>query len=95
MITFKTTVAEKATVVEFILGDGGVCAPADLVGMKVPEVDGTKGVVLTGRGPIWLYGALVHCYHATAWVATNDPRLGAVVVQSHHEGVTVGDVIPV
>ena len=34
-----------------------------------------KGVVLSGRGPIWLYGFLIHFYHPTKWVATYDPRL--------------------
>lgn len=48
-----------------------------------------------GRGPIWLYGFLVHFYHPTVWVATYDPRLGgAVVVESHSPGVEPGDVIP-
>ncbi len=55
-----------------------------------------KGVILSGRGPIWLYGYLVHFYHPTLWVATYDPRLkGAVVVESHSPEVKVGDVIPI
>jgi len=54
-----------------------------------------KGVILSGRGPIWLYGFLIHFYHPTLWVATYDPRLnGAVVVESHTVKVKIGDVIP-
>lgn len=55
-----------------------------------------KGVILSGRGPVWLYGFLVHFYHPTKFVATYDPRLqGAVVVESHGSQWKVGDVIPV
>ena len=60
-------------------------------------MDGTKGVVLSGRGPVWLYAALAHNYHATAWVGTFEPRLaGAVVVERHVETApAVGAVVPV
>lgn len=55
-----------------------------------------KGVVLSGRGPIWLYCFLTHFYHPTKFVATYDPRLkGAVVVESHGSDYRVGDVIPI
>ena len=55
-----------------------------------------KGVILSGRGPVWLFGFLVHFYHPTKWVATYDPRLqGAVVVESHTPDVEVGDLIPI
>lgn len=54
-----------------------------------------KGVILSGRGPIWLYGFLIHFYHPVKWVATFDPRLqAAVVVESHTPTVEVGDLIP-
>lgn len=73
---------------------GGVISPADLANLNPPAVDGRKGVVISGRGPVWLYGVLVHHYHPTAWVATHDPRLGgAVVVQTHCPGIAVGQVI--
>ena len=55
-----------------------------------------KGVVLSGRGPIWLYGFLIHFYHPTKFIATYDPRLeGAVVVESHGSKYKVGDIIPI
>ena len=54
-----------------------------------------KGIILSGRGPVWLYGFLVHFYHPTPWVAIYDPRLvGAVVVESHTPDRSVGDLIP-
>ncbi|MBT9138487.1 MAG: hypothetical protein DDT31_01052 [Syntrophomonadaceae bacterium] len=75
--------------------EGGVCVPADLKTLEIPTVKGNKGVVLNGRAPIWVFATLVHHFHATLWVATNDPRVGgAIVVESHTKGVEVGDVIP-
>ena len=75
--------------------EGGTCDPADLKTLSIPTVKGNKGVILNGRAPIWVFGTLIHHFHATAWVATNDPRQGgAIVVESHKSGVAVGDVIP-
>jgi CRISPR-associated protein Csx3 len=75
--------------------EGGTCEPADLKSIVIPTVKGNKGVVLNGRAPIWVFGTLIHHCHATQWVATNDPRQGgAIVVESHKSGVSVGDVIP-
>ena len=71
-------------------------SPDVLKEINPPEVPLHKGVILSGRGPIWLYGALVHHYHPTPWVAVYDPRLnGGVVVASHTPGVNVGDKIEV
>jgi len=56
----------------------------------------TKGIVISGRGPIWLFGTLIHEFHPAKWVACFDPRLGGgVVVQSHDPEVKVGDVVEV
>ena len=97
MITFTTTPIEGgATLIEFEI-DGGVCWPADLATLNPPEVDGTKGVVISGRGPVWLYAALAHHYHVTAWVGTFDPRLGGAVVTSRHSRTAppVGTVVEI
>ena len=92
MIIFKTTTSAHHCLVEIELE--GVVTPEALKSMAPPEVDPRKGVVLSGRAPIWLYGALIHEYHPTAWVATFDPRLGgAVVVMSHTPEIRVGDVL--
>ena len=70
--------------------------PDALKSVNPPKVKGTKGVVLSGRGPIWLYCFLVHCYHPTKFIAIYDPRLsGAVIVESHSSGYKVGDVVKV
>ena len=68
--------------------------PQDLPALRLPsELDPQKGVILTGRAPIWLYGWLVHACHYTRWVACYDPRLGAVVVSTHHPEVRLGEVL--
>ena len=91
---FKVEERENYTLIEFQLE--GPIAPKDLKDLELPKVDSTKGVILSGRGPIWLYTYMVHFYHPTAWIATYDPRLGGgVVVASHKPGVSEGDVIPV
>ena len=72
-----------------------VVEPADLTSLSLPEgMDFKKGVVITGRGPIWLYATLVHLCHSFPWVATHDPRNGYVVVQSHSKETFAGDVLP-
>lgn len=93
MITFKTIKKDTYTLIEFEIQDN-VCTPDVLTIMIPPEVDATKGVILSGRGPVWLYGCLLHHYHPTAWVATFDPRIGGgVVVASHTKGLQIGEVI--
>ncbi len=92
-IKFKTEEKKDLTVVEFEL-DGPI-SPEELKSLEVPKVNLKKGVVISGRGPVWFFAFLVHEYHPSKWVGTFDPRLGAVVVQSHDPTVEVGDVIEV
>lgn len=70
---------------------GAIELPAELE----PRTD--AGIVFSGKGPVWLYGHLVHLAHKFAWVATYEPRLCAgVVVQSHvPDGPAAGEVVPV
>lgn len=95
---FKTkpiTVEENlVTVVSIDLG-GSAIEPAILSHLNPPKIDGTKGVVLEGRGPIWLYSYLVHSYHATAWIGVYDPRIGVVVVESHSPRMNTGDIFKI
>ena len=71
-------------------------SPPDLASLPLPPgINTTGGVIVTGRAPIWLYAALVHELHPTAWVACFDPRLnGGVVVATHSRQTSVGQVIP-
>ncbi len=95
MVKFTTKIYDNFTLIEFAIPDN-VCSPEELKELDLPGVDSTKGVIISGRGPVWLFGRLIHHYHPTAWVATFDPRLGGgVVVASHTRGVEVGEVITV
>jgi CRISPR-associated protein Csx3 len=70
--------------------DGGVTDPAEVFSTPLPNVPQNMGVILSGRGPIWLYARLIHHYHPARWIVIHDPRIGYIVVQSHvkerHEG---------
>ncbi len=69
-------------------------SPSVLLKLKTPEADLSKGVVLSGRGPIWLYCYLVHHYRPAKFVAVHDPRLGgAVLVESHTSTRKVGELM--
>ena len=69
--------------------------PDELEHLELPPgIDATGGVVISGRGPIWLYSYLARELHPTAWIACNDPRLGgAVVVGAYSDVVKVGQII--
>ncbi len=96
MITFNVSevLGGEALLVEFEI-EGGVTTPKEAFSVELPPVPYGKGVILSGRGPIWLYGRLLHHFHPAKWVAVFDPRLGAVVVQSHTREVKEGDVIEI
>jgi CRISPR-associated protein Csx3 len=72
-----------------------IITPEDLQGLKIPEnVQFSQGIVIEGRGAIWLYAYLVHECHPAAWVGCYDPRLdGAVVVATHKHEVSIGQVL--
>ena len=89
---FVTRELESFTVIHFELKNS--IEPGILENLKIPSVNPRKGVVISGRGPIWLHCFLAHRYHHTKFVAIYDPRLGAVVVQSHSK-LREGDVLDV
>ena len=92
-LSFKVVEGSEYTLVHFELA--GVLEPGDLQEVKPPAVNPKKGVVLSGRGPIWLYGYLSHYYHPTKFTAIYDPRLGAVVVETHTPERRIGEVIQI
>ncbi|MGE3613751.1 MAG: CRISPR-associated ring nuclease Crn3/Csx3 [Sulfurimonas sp.] len=91
MIFFSTTpiVQHSATLIAFEI-EGGITDPKEVFSTPLPDVPQNMGVILSGRGPIWLYARLVHHFHPARWVAIHDPRIGYIIVQSHvkerHEG---------
>jgi CRISPR-associated Csx3 family protein len=61
----------------------------------LPEIPAGAVVVITGRAPIWRYGAAFHKLHGSpaGVVCCHDPRLGDVVVASHKPGVAEGQIL--
>ncbi len=93
-ITFTVKEEDEYTLVYFELND--IIGPEILKNLTPPKVDGRKGVVLSGRGPIWLYAYLTHYYHPTAYVAVYDPRLGkGVVIETHTQNYKLGDTMDI
>lgn len=98
MVLFKKIIERDFVIINFFLES--VISSEILTILKPPdpvkEKFASKGVILSGRGPVWLYGFLVHFYHPTKFVAIYDPRLeGAVVVENHGSKWKPGDIIPV
>jgi CRISPR-associated protein Csx3 len=84
--------------VEVIIGGNGIISPSQLPQLLklLPEAGGTEGVIVSGRLPVWAYAAICHHFHPRPFIATFEPRLGkGVVVQSHVEGLSVGDLVDI
>jgi len=92
-VRFELKEEQEYTLIHFKLKEN--ISPKILKDLKAPIVNPRKGVILSGRGPIWLYSYLVHYYHPTLFIATYDPRLGAVVIESHTPKYEVGNIIKV
>jgi CRISPR-associated protein Csx3 len=91
-IIFDVKEEEEYSILSFELG--GVISPEDLRVLGPPKVNGSKGVILNGRGPIWLYCFLTHFYHPAKFIGTHDPRLrGAVIVETHSTAYLIGTVL--
>lgn len=94
MINLTAKQHDNFTLIEIDI-EGGICEPSDLKSLGYPLVNSQKGVIISGRAPVWVFATLGHEFHPALWVATFDPRLGGgVVVQSHSKDYQVGDVIP-
>mgnify|MGYP000297784959 CR=1 FL=1 len=83
-------------ILDILLTGDGIIKPSDLKNINLPDsIDYTQGIIINGRGPIWLYAHFVHLLHISAFVGVYDPRIGAVIVQSHKsDSYIVGDIIP-
>jgi len=96
MISFNVEWFDEYVVIQFELVE--VMDPQQLTSIQPPDSFSNKfsdkGVVLSGRGPIWLFGYLTHFYHPTLFVAIYDPRLkSAIIVETHSLKYKIGDII--
>ncbi len=94
MISFSTSSLEQhsATLITFEV-EGGVTTPEEAFGVELAQIPFDKGVILSGRGPIWLFARLIHHYHPARWIAVHDPRIGYIVIQSHCKERYEGEVL--
>jgi CRISPR-associated protein Csx3 len=93
MITFNVIETENYSLIQFNIE--GVLSPSILKEVVPPKINNKKGVIISGRGPIWLYAWMVHQYHPSSWIAVYDPRIGAVVTPTHSPAHQVGDIIEI
>jgi len=93
---------EEYLFIDVVIGGNGVITPEELSELleEVKSETGDryfgKGVIISGRLPVWVHSAIAHLFHASKFVAHFDPRFkGGVVVASHDPEYRVGQVISV
>ena len=99
VLDWTVVCTEDHTFAHFSISDAtGLLRESDLSTIRLPGATRGRephGLILSGKGPVWLYAYLAHMAHAFAWLAVYDPRLaGAVVVSRHRpDAPAVGDVV--
>jgi len=101
-VKFEIDVKEEKEYLLIDIGLNGVMKPEE-IGELVLLVENTvnnkyfgKGVVISGRLPIWAHSALAHLFHPARFIAHYDPRLrGAVIVATHSPDYKIGEVISI
>jgi CRISPR-associated protein Csx3 len=88
-ITARTN--ESAVSLTFTLTDAYLdYSEIDFV--PIPRADVSRGLILDGKLPLWLWTALARAYVHVAWLAIYQPQLAhALVVHSRDARVRVGD----
>jgi len=68
----------------------------DTASLPLPQIESSKGLVLSGKIPHWLLTAVIRqLAPAHSWTAVFQPQLdGAVVVYSQEESTKLGQIIP-
>lgn len=67
---------------------------ADAEGLPLPPVSPERGLVLSGKLPLWLWTALVRLYTEVPWLAVFQPQLGGAVVVASRDGTKpIGQVV--
>jgi CRISPR-associated protein Csx3 len=67
----------------------------EIEGLSLPPLPPGKGVVLSGKLPLWMWTALARAYRDAPWVAVFQPQLQgkAVVIASQDAAVPVGSLV--
>jgi len=58
----------------------GVFEPRELEALTLPGISPSKPLVISGRGPQWLYQYIAHHYHYVRLLATYEPRINKGIV---------------
>lgn len=86
LMKFLKTELENFQIITIDL-EGESIVPSILESINLPEIDYTKGVVIDGKAPIWLYGYLLQVYHIARWTGVNQPLLGGAIVTKTHDAL--------
>ncbi|MCS7260340.1 MAG: hypothetical protein NZ765_06115 [Anaerolineae bacterium] len=78
------SVHEHYTWVELVL-PGGYLDYAEVEQVRLPRFPSDRGVILSGKLPLWLWTAAARAYRMAPWLGIYQPQLGtqAVVVAAH------------
>lgn len=96
MVPFPSFVVHESLGIEgtyqtLSLGPEAHFEPEALAACLLPRLDRQRGVIISGKAPVWLYSYWVGQLGAWPWVACFDPKLsGAVVVSSRATAWPVG-----
>jgi hypothetical protein len=87
-----------ATLLKIELG-GSLASPEDLSGLEFPELEGSKGLVISGFPMYVALAVAAHYKNLVSWIAVvdlkvNPESVSAVVVWSVKGGYLRGDVVP-
>lgn len=74
-----------------------IAYPSDLQTLIIPSFPRDKGVIISGRIPVWLFVGISEALVGYAWKATLDPRLcGAVVTATASlDAPNIGEVVTI
>ncbi len=67
--------------------------PYTTTSYRLMPVDRERGVILSGKLPLWLYATLARAYRENAWVACYQPQLDAAVVVASHGEPAIGQIV--
>ena len=79
-----------------IVAPDRIIEPQDLTTLELPAgIDSAEGIVIEGRAPNWLYSYLLQALPTMPWMATYDPRYGAIVVSARSQQVQIGQILEI
>ncbi len=75
---------------------GGYLDYGEIEQVRLPQVPADKGVILSGKLPLWLWTAAARAYRMAPWLGIYQPQLGAqaVVVTARVRNMRPGMLVP-